>query len=198
MDYLPVLIICFLVKLFCAQQDFLIAKSLNQFFHFPSASVVVTQRNAATLKPFLKSVQGKIYEIEMAEDVMNVAETLVSKPNMMISLLADDDITIAFLSAAYDANNSIFSEIFWFVKVKDLNRIIESVKHVLSFDSNLYLFQNLNINKTKIVEAYSIKQGQDYEMVQRNDFGIWENGELTIGQPNKWERRTDLFGAKLR
>ena len=51
---------------------------------------------------------------------------------------------------------------------------------------------------TEIIEVYSMKKNPDGILIKTNSFGIWADKELVIKQPNKWDRRTDLYGTNLR
>ena len=117
---------------------------------------------------------------------------------MFISLLNEDDLSLQLIGSALETNSSIFSENIWFVKVKDKNKILNKIGNVLKFDSNFYLLVDVEENVKDIIEVYSIKPNHDGIMIYTNTIGIWANNKLVIEQPNKWDRRTDLFGTNLR
>jgi hypothetical protein len=181
------------------EDDFYFVERLSDIYNYGSVSMVLDNYKIENVKKFMKTSTVQLQCIAIKEDWILTKQLLVEKRGQVfISLLNEDDLTLQLIDSALQTNSSIFSETIWFVKVKDKNKILNRIGNILNFDSNLYLLVDVEENVKEMIEVYAIKQNPDGIMIHTNTFGIWANNKLVIEQPNKWDRRTDLFGTNLR
>ena len=181
------------------EEDFYFVERLSDLYNYGSVSLVSDNYKIENIKNFMKTSTVQLQFIAIQKDWILTIQLLVEKKGQVfISLLNEDDLTLQLIGSALETNSSIFSENIWFVKVKDKNKILNKIGNVLKFDSNFYLLVDVEENVKDIIEVYSIKQNPDGIMIYTNTIGIWANNKLLMEQPNKWDRRTDLFGTNLR
>ena len=181
------------------EEDFYFVERLSDLNNYGSVSLVSDNYKIENIKNFMKTCTVQLQFIAIQKDWILTIQLLVEKKGQVfISLLNEDDLSLQLIGSALETNSSIFSENIWFVKVKDKNKILNKIGNVLKFDSNFYLLVDVEENVKDIIEVYSIKPNHDGIMIYTNTIGIWANNKLVIEQPNKWDRRTDLFGTNLR
>ena len=174
-------------------QDFKLTEKLLDFHGHASANIILKDPEKTNLKMLMKTFSVKIHDL-----VVQSPPAFGKKPDVFYLLLPNDDLTLQTLYNAWRDNQTRFAEIVWFVKVKEANKIIHNLRYKLRFDSSFYLLEDISENMTNIIEVYSITQDLENISVKTHIFGIWEEGEIKIKETNKWNRRTDLFGSKLR
>ena len=173
-----------------SHDDLKFISDVHKEFDFETEVVIVDNISSVPRNARNNLLKNSSRQITLLE-IVNVEEYIKDNKNYehtALFLFVND--TLPLLEAIKKESNSAFKSATWFISPRNMS---EEKNMIFSFDSNVHLVKKTK-DKINIFEVYNFK---DRQVI--NPLGFWRRSTgLSITRESKWDRRSDMFGEKLK